>query len=76
MWQVQLRSKYEEIEYGPVRYEVRERRVGFNAKAELINGRIAMSALFAAMVWAYFDGSLTSAILDGRLPYASWLNFF
>ena len=34
---VQLRSKEEEIEYGPVRYEVR--RTGFTPNAELINGR-------------------------------------
>ena len=37
---VQLRSKEQEIEYGPVRYEVR--RFGVTPKAELINGRAAM----------------------------------
>ena len=66
-----LRSKEEEIEYGPVRYEVR--RVGFTPKAELINGRIAMAAITVASIYSYFDGTLMSAILDGRLPEASWL---
>ena len=69
---VQLRSKEEEIEYGPVRYEVR--RVGFTPKAELINGRIAMSAITMASIYSYFDGTLVASILDGRLPQASWLS--
>jgi len=68
---VQLRSKEEEIEYGPVRYEVR--RVGFTPKAELINGRIAMAAITAASIYSYFDGTLVASILDGRLPQAAWL---
>ena len=68
---VQLRSKEEEIEYGPVRYEVR--RTGFTPKAELINGRIAMAAITAASLYSYFDGSLLDTIYDGRIPYASWL---
>lgn len=68
---VQLRSKEEEIEYGPVRYEVR--RTGFTPKAELINGRIAMAAITVASIYSYVDGSLYETILDGRLPYASWL---
>lgn len=68
---VQLRSKEEAIEYGPVRYEVR--RVGFTPKAELINGRIAMAAITIAGISSYWDGSLLTAILDGRLPYTSWL---
>ena len=68
---VQLRSKEEAIEYGPVRYEVR--RVGFTPKAELINDRIAMAAITIAGISSYWDGSLLTAILDGRLPYTSWL---
>ena len=68
---VQLRSKEEEIEYGPVRYEVR--RVGFTPKAEIINGRIAMAAITAASIYSYFDGTLLNTILDGRIPYATWL---
>merc|ERR1711907_69893 len=63
---VQLRGKEEEIEYGPVRYEVR--RVGLTPKAELINGRIAMTAITAASIYSYFDGSLFDTILDGRIP--------
>ena len=65
---VQLRGKEEQIEYGPVKYDVRERRVGFNKKAELINGRIAMFALTIASIYSYFDGSLWGTILEGRLP--------
>ena len=55
-------------EYGPVRYEVR--RVGFTPKAELINGRIAMMSITVASIYSYFDGSLLTTILDGRLPQA------
>ena len=63
---VQLRGKEEEIEYGPVRYEVR--RVGFTPNAELINGRIAMAAITVASIFSYFDGTLISDVLDGRIP--------
>ena len=70
---VQLRGRGEEIEYGPVRYEVRQGRIGFNKRAELINGRIAMAALTAACIWSYNDGTLWSNILDGRLPFSQWL---
>ena len=71
---VQLRGKEEEIEVGPVRYEVR--RVGFTPKAELINGRIAMAAITAASLLSYQDGSLWNNILEGKLPFASWFNLF
>ena len=64
-----LRSKEEEIEYGPVRYEVR--RVGFTPKAELINGRIAMAAITAATGLSISQGTFLNELLDGRLPQ-SW----
>jgi len=64
---VQLRGKEEEIEYGPVRYEVR-RRYGLTPKAELINGRIAMAAITAATIASYADGTLVSEVMDGRIP--------
>merc|ERR1719473_1970243 len=48
---VELRGKDQEIEYGPVRYEVR--RTGFTPKAELINGRIAMAAITGASVYSF-----------------------
>lgn len=67
---VQLRSREQEIEYGPVRYEVR--RVGLTQDAEQINGRISMLAITAATLWSYNDGSLANAILEGRLPETSW----
>ena len=63
---VQLRGKEEEIEYGPVRYEVR--RVGFTPKAELINGPIAMMAITIASGLAAYDGELLTDVLDGRIP--------
>jgi len=63
---VQLRSKEEEIEYGPVRYEVR--RTGFNRNAEVINGRIAMFAISVATVTSYFQGTLDDFIVQGRIP--------
>jgi hypothetical protein len=44
------------------------RRVGLTPKAELINGRIAMTAITAASIYSYFDGSLFDTILDGRIP--------
>jgi ferrochelatase len=65
---VQLRSKEEAIEYGPVRYEVR--RTGFTPNAELINGRIAMSAITLACLWSLYDGTLVSDVVAGRLPFA------
>jgi len=64
---VQLRGKNEEIEYGPVRYEVR-RRVGLTPQAELVNGRIAMSAITVASIASYADGTLFATVLDGRIP--------
>ena len=70
---VQLRGK-EEIEYGPVRYEVR--RVGFTPRAELINGRIAMVAITAASFWSYQDGTLWNNVVEGKLPFAQWFNWF
>jgi len=67
---VQLRAKEEQIEYGPVNYEVR--RVGFTPKAEIINGRIAMAAITAASALSYSRGDLLPAVLDGRLPFSFW----
>jgi hypothetical protein len=67
---VQLRAKEEQIEYGPVNYEVR--RVGFTPKAEIINGRIAMAAITAASVMSYARGDLWSEIVQGRLPFEWW----
>ena len=70
---VQLRGKEEEIEYGPVRYEVR--RVGLTPKAELINGRIAMTAVTIASIYSYSEGTLFENILAGELPAeGEWLN--
>ena len=65
---VQLRGKDQEIEFGPVRYEVR-RRVGFTPNAEIINGRIAMTSITLASIWAAFDGTLWGDVLDGKLPF-------
>jgi len=63
---VQLRGKDEDIEYGPVRYEVR--RVGFTPRAELINGRIAMAAITVASIFSFLDGTLWSVFINGRIP--------
>jgi len=68
---VQLRAKEEKIEYGPVNYEVR--RVGFTPKAELINGRIAMLALTAATALSYSQGNLWTSVVEGRLPFTSFM---
>lgn len=61
-------SSWTQVEYGPVRYEVR--RVGFTSKAELINGRIAMATITAASIYSAYDGTLVGDILTGRLPQA------
>ena len=58
------------LEYGPVRYEVRDSRFGITPKAELINGRIAMAAITAASIYSYFDGSLLDTVIKGELPEA------
>jgi len=67
---VQLRGKEEEIEFGPVRYEVR--RTGLTPNAELINGRIAMTSITLASLWSAYDGTLVTDILEGRLPFSQW----
>ena len=56
---VQLRSKDQEIEFGPVRYEVR--RTGLTPNAELINGRIAMTAITLALALS-LDPSLKAIV--------------
>ena len=70
---VQLRSKDQEIEFGPVRYEVR--RTGLTPNAELINGRIAMTSITLASLYSVYDGTLTSDILEGRLPFSQFFGF-
>lgn len=70
---VQLRSKEGEIEYGPVAYDGKVKRVGLTPRAELINGRIAMAAITIASVYSWFDGTLIATIMDGRIPYLDWL---
>ena len=70
---VQLRGKDQEIEFGPVRYEVR--RTGFTPNAEVINGRIAMTSITLASIWSAYDGTLWSDILEGRLPFSNFLGF-
>ena len=67
---VQLRGKDQEIEFGPVRYEVR--RTGLTPNAELINGRIAMTSITLASLWSAYDGTLVTDILEGRLPFSQW----
>lgn len=71
---VQLRGKDQEIEFGPVRYEVR-RRTGFTPNAELINGRIAMTSITLASLWSAYDGTLYNTILEGRLPFSQYFGF-
>ena len=56
------------MQYGPVRYEVRDKRVGFTPKAEIINGRIAMFALTVASIGSYLQGTLLGEVIEGRLP--------
>lgn len=69
---VQLRSKEEiAIEYGPIRYK--NSRLGFNPRAEVINGRIAMAAITAASVLSYEQGGLWNEVIQGRVPFLSWL---
>ena len=70
---VQLRSKDQEIEFGPVRYEVR--RTGLTPNAELINGRIAMTSITLASLYSVYDGTLASDILEGRLPFSQFFGF-
>lgn len=67
---VQLRGKDMQIEYGPVRYEVR--RTGFTPNAEVINGRIAMAAITCASLLSYSQGTLWSTVLEGRVPFSTW----
>jgi len=69
---VRLRSKDDiSIEYGPIRYK--NSRVGFNSRAELINGRIAMAAITLASVLSYEQGGLWNEVVQGRVPFLSWL---
>jgi len=70
---VQLRGKDQEIEFGPVRYEVR--RTGFTPNAELINGRIAMTSITLATLWSAYQGTLSQDILEGRLPFSEFFGF-
>ena len=44
------------------------RRTGFTPNAELINGRIAMTAITITSIFSLYDGSLYGDVLEGQLP--------
>ena len=46
--------------------------MGLTPNAELINGRIAMTAITAAAALSYSQGTLYETVLDGRLPFSFW----
>jgi len=71
---VQLRGKEDRIDVESVRYDVRGSRFGITPKAEIINGRIAMAAVSIASIASYFDGTLLTDVLEGRIP--EFANFF
>lgn len=67
---IELKAKDNQLEFGPVRFK-REGRVGLTPNAEIINGRIAMTAITAASALSIAKGTFFVEVLAGRLPQ-SW----